>query len=1259
MTNIKKAAGFLKKKVFVKNSPRQLAFGVSLGLLTGLLPIAGFKTAVVILLGLVFRLNILAIAAGSGITLVFPLLTLLAFDIGEKLTSYRFTTYSPYYLEFDRLISGILPTRVYLLGSLVTGITLGALIYLPSLWFFNYRKINLHRPGEQAFVFFESRGRRNALAKRVAVITLLITIGIFGLVGLSITINPILPIFGVSPFRKIPSYDQIASTMGKHNIGYQLTKMNNANRASLFQTDYNHRNFGKHHQRRKVTNKSDVIFGFYVNWDPNSYLSLQRNINHLNYLSPEWIHLTGNGPDLTEEIDNKVTTLATNHHVPVIPLFNNYSDGWRTGYLRQVLREPAKRTALVDKLFKSIKSNGFHGINIDLENLSDSDSPYLVLFMRELYGKFHSAGLLVTQDMAIDDPSYDYKRLAEYNDYIILMAYDEHYESSQPGPIASRDWFARTLAGVPIPPQKLIVGLGNYGVDWAENGTGEEVTFEKTMALADEFRVPILWDKSGGGPNLKYTDEDNVPHTVWFQDAVSAYNQVLTSMNYGQAGFGLWRLGAEDPSVWRIFSGLPKLPTPSELSVLSPFDSLQRLGSGEILQVVDTPKSGRRQISVGPGQQITEEKYLSFPAYYVLDQLGYSDKKQVALTFDDGPDPKYTREILDILKKYNVKATFFVVGSNAQKNPGLVARAFQQGNLLGNHTFTHPNMALISPEQTRLELNATQRVIEEITGHKTILFRPPYVADAEPQTPEELIPIIRAQELGYLTVGELIDALDWSRPGTDQIVNRVLSQVNRGNIVLLHDAGGDRSQTVEALPRIIEALNSKGYTFVTVDQLLRTNRAALMPAVSGLEDALVSTDRLGFTMLFWQQKLLWWMFTLAIILGVGRLGFLATASLIQYWRSQKRKTAPIEGTPLASVIIAAYDEEKVIGNTIESLLKSTYPNIEIIVVDDGSKDRTSEVVTGLAKRDGRVRLLNKTNGGKATAVNLGIEQAAGEYIVTLDADTVFEPGTIGLLLRHFTDPSIGAVSGNVKVGNVTNLLTVWQFTEYIIGFNLERRAFEVLNCITVVPGAVGAWRKEAIIKAGGYSSDTLAEDTDLTLNIREMGYKISYESKALAWTESPADIKSLLKQRFRWTFGTLQCLWKHRETLMNPRYGTLGLIAMPNMWVFQVGFQVLSPLVDIMMVVAAFTGHFELYLAYYLAFYLLDLLVGLLSFALEGEKKKPLIWLFIQRIVYRQILYYVMIKSIWTAIKGINVGWNKLQRHGTVEAVKPLPAKRL
>ena len=361
----------------------------------------------------------------------------------------------------------------------------------------------------------------------------------------------------------------------------------------------------------------------------------------------------------------------------------------------------------------------------------------------------------------------------------------------------------------------------------------------------------------------------------------------------------------------------------------------------------------------------------------------------------------------------------------------------------------------------------------------------------------------------------------------------------------------------------------------------------------------------------------------------------------------------------------SYNEERVIARALDSLLASTYPRFEIIVVDDGSPDGTSAVVREQFAQEPRVRLFAKENGGKAEALNLGWRHAQGEIIVALDADTVFAPETIAALARNFADPRVGAVAGNAKVGNRINLITRWQALEYITSQNLDRRAFARLNCITVVPGAVGAWRRELLEQVGGFSSDTVAEDQDLTLRVRRRGYRIGYEEQAVAWTEAPDTVRALARQRFRWSYGTLQCAWKHRDALFRPRYGVVGWIALPNVWVFQILFPLLAPLMDLTLVWSLVSAGLERLehpaeyaitnlkpvLFYYALFLTVDCLTALFAFLLERRERWGLLWrLFWQGFCYRQVMYYVMIRSIFAAARGVLVGWGKLERKATVEA---------
>jgi cellulose synthase/poly-beta-1,6-N-acetylglucosamine synthase-like glycosyltransferase len=603
----------------------------------------------------------------------------------------------------------------------------------------------------------------------------------------------------------------------------------------------------------------------------------------------------------------------------------------------------------------------------------------------------------------------------------------------------------------------------------------------------------------------------------------------------------------------------------------------------------------------------------------------------------------------------------------------LLRRIVNEGHEIGNHTFTHPNLGEIPGSLADLELNATQRLIESETGRSTVLFRPPFFGDAEADKPEEVEPAYRAQQQGYLMVGLRIDPDDWQLPVTaNQIVDRTVKGAldenldTRGQVVLLHDSGGDRAATIAALPKLIHELRARGFQFVPVSELAGFSRDQVMPLIPPGEGVLTRSDAVTFFFLSTLGWILQWVFVIGIVLGLGRLIFIGALAFAQWLRSRRRERvhAGEAYAPFVSIIVPAHNEELVIKNTIESLLASDYDNYEIIVVDDGSVDRTSEIVRENFSESERVKIISTTAGGKAAALNVGLRHSEGEIVIALDADTLFAPQTVGALAHRFHDPKIGAVAGNAKVGNRINIVTRWQALEYITSQNMDRRAFASLNCITVVPGAVGAWRRELIERAGGFQSDTLAEDQDLTLRIRRMGHNIGYEEEAIAWTEAPDSLRTLAQQRFRWGFGTLQCMRKHIDVLFRPRYGALGFIAIPNVWIFQILFPLISPVMDLMLcytlVVSVLdwlqqpTGYSSTSLRQVLFYYALFLAIDWVSasFAFLLEKKEHwrlLWWLFLQRFCYRQVMYYVMIKSVAVATRGTTVGWGKLDRKATVE----------
>ena len=660
---------------------------------------------------------------------------------------------------------------------------------------------------------------------------------------------------------------------------------------------------------------------------------------------------------------------------------------------------------------------------------------------------------------------------------------------------------------------------------------------------------------------------------------------------------------------------------------------------------------GRREISLEADGHLATS-YQKFPAYLTIVHQGQGRPEDVAISFDDGPDPEWTPAILDILRSKGVKASFFMVGDRMEEHPELVKRILQEGHEFGVHTYTHPNLATVSAERARLELNATQRLIETITGHATFLFRPPYNADSQPREPDELIPVRIAQELGYLTVASDIDPEDWSRPGVETIVQRVKEQRPRGNIILLHDAGGDRSQTVAALPQIIDYLQTRGDRLVSLSQMLGAPPESLMPPLPRNQQPILRLiyDS-GFRTLHIVGELGWAFMIVATVLVTLRT--LVVALLAQHNRRRSLwedpAASPASFQPPLSIVIAAYNEEKVIARTISSLLCTEYPGkIEVIVVDDGSADRTAMAVARIAARDRRLRLVRQTNQGKARALCNGFQVAANEIIVTLDADTIFQKDTISHLVQPLRNEQVGAVSGHVKVGNQQTLVARFQSLEYTCGFNLDRRAYQQLNCITVVPGAASAWRHSAVKAAGGISNDTLAEDTDLTLSLHKAGYRVGYAPLAVAWTEAPQTYATLAKQRFRWAFGTLQCLWKHRDLVGNPHNKALGWFSLPSIWFFQILLVAVGPVIDAILIFSLLFGSGSTLLPYLLAFLAMDLLLAGLACRMERESMLQAWRILPMRFIYRPLLAWVIWKSITRAAKGAWVGWGKFERSATM-----------
>jgi peptidoglycan-N-acetylglucosamine deacetylase len=1039
---------------------------------------------------------------------------------------------------------------------------------------------------------------------------------------------------------------------------------------------------------------------FYVSDDPNSLVSLKRHYKDIDILIPSELHtIAADGslsvvdsadhihanldPDdatrfmaidkMHQWMQSVQTPQGTQAELPVvIPLLDN-SDGTalQIPAMQKLLENSKARATLEDNALKFVTENHDAGICLDFEDVPDEAQPSFKEFISESAAKFHGAGLKLMVTLRAADPAYDYAYFGKHADSIVLTDYGEHWLTSDPGPITSQDWYVRNLQSVlkQVRPEKIMVGIANYGYDWPEKKAHEPpqmISFQQAVLTAYESETQVDFDSDSLNPHFSYYDEHNHVHEVWFLDGLTAYNELRVAERAGVQGTALWRLGTADGSIWPIWDTLhPDDATRAKLQSVPPGPDLTLEGAGDIWRIVDTPKRGSRDFDYDSATDtFTDERYTAYPLSWRIDQVGAQPHK-IALTFDDGPDPNWTPQILDILKQKQAPATFFVIGLNANASPQILKREFNEGHEIGNHTYTHQHFdESTAPGQLRVDVNLDERLIESTIGVKTLLFRPPYGIDHQPETADEVSMLPIPQSLGYTLVGAWIDPHDGGEPSggapppTDVIVQRVMNDVTRGNIVMMHDGGGDRSHTVAALPRVIDELRAAGYEIVPVSELLGQTRAQVMPVVTGDELWAARADGFVFetlTILRWGIATI---FILGILLISGRaliIGLLALA--------EKLRRAPPphpEFHPLVSVLIPAYNEEEAIVQTVSSALASDYLYMEIVVVDDGSKDRTLELLQENFGAEARVRILHQPNRGKSVALDNALSETTSPIVVTIDADTSIAPNAISKLVRDFYDPRTGAVAGNVKVGNRTRWLTRWQALEYITSQNLEKRAFDLLNCIPVVPGAVGAWRRQAILDTGGFSSDTVAEDTDLTIAIRRAGWRISYDEEAVGWTQAPETADALVRQRFRWTFGTLQSVWKHRDTLGRAKYGTLGWVALPNIFLYQFLLPLFSPIIDLLFLVSLavwaiglvrpnipllWTAHdVQRSVVFFLGFMVIDLLTCVIAFALEKtEDWSLLLPLILQRFYYRQMMYVVLFRALTQAVKGRPVGWRGVE----------------
>jgi peptidoglycan-N-acetylglucosamine deacetylase len=684
------------------------------------------------------------------------------------------------------------------------------------------------------------------------------------------------------------------------------------------------------------------------------------------------------------------------------------------------------------------------------------------------------------------------------------------------------------------------------------------------------------------------------------------------------------------------------------------------VGRGPLLRVVQMGRTDGRAAGRDPhtGEAVAlsdQDLARAGRAPYVLQRYGYGgpSRPRLSLTFEGGPDPVHTPRLLALLAEHDVPATFFVTGQLAVRNRELVRAAVADGHAVASLTLSHPNLSTAPSPRRRLELVAGDRVLRALTGQDAGFIRLPFTRTTDAATQQQTAALLDARRWGYVVAGFDHDTDDIGprgRPltapafdGTDQTL-------------LLHDGGAeDRERVLDFLAELIPQAKAEGYVFTTMPEASPGLGQPAGPAGSGVWDAAALLA--ASAVYAWAGTAVYGLFLFAVF-AVFCVSGLNVVLALRRQRGRRARLAQADAelarrVPAVTVLLAAYNEEAVIARTLESLGASRYPVTELLVVDDGSSDETAARVREVARTDPRVRLVRQLNTGKAGALNHGLTTARGELIVTVDADTIVSPDTVGNLVRHFAadpDGRLGAVAGVVRVGNLrTNLVTRWQALEYVTQISVERAAQDALGAISIVPGACAAWRKQAILGAGGYREDTLAEDCDLSLQLYRGGWRVTQDDDAVAFTEAPATVDDLLKQRIRWTFGTMQAIFKNRDLLFNRRYGWLGMLVLP-WYLLSIAVPLLTiPLVAVMGLLAFRSQGWGVLALYFVAFTAAHAVTAAVGLRLAGAELRQLLIVPAYRVVYEPLRTYLLYACALKALQGRKVGWNKLVRTGAMD----------
>ena len=918
----------------------------------------------------------------------------------------------------------------------------------------------------------------------------------------------------------------------------------------------------------------------------------------------------------------------------------------------QSIADEERRAQLLASVNSATEKRSYAGICLDLTAFPTLASDGLVALIIEMASlredKLTRTCIIATPEAAL----WRRADLVAALDTGVVLGFDRGRSTFTP--IAPSEWFSTAVAAVSsvLPTEKRVVALATFGDHWRTgSSTVQMVSYAEALWLANQYGGSVGSNTRLGSTYIQFLDQDRMQNRIWLSDAVVLFNQ-LRQLAESQTVL-VWPLGYEDPSIWPVLNdninGADAHRNLSDDLTLS--DSFIQVGQGAVVTAIVGGTKGIREVQFDTGGRVEAQSYPILPSPATLRSSIYPNDGLALVTFNGLSPDVDLNELLGVLRENRVSATFFLTDIDILGLGKNILMIEEYGHTIGSTVESSARAGSFEKSLEHLLNNRTQLLIAHLTDHRATPIRS---ADRQLEIPSTSVDLALTRAFVDQNFKPVSSGSTLQNPATDRA--RFIEQIREaslvgGSVVMTFDlTTPNATKVVEALPDIFEELRRDGFSFASLTEVSGLTQRDLAPL--DLESVKSRDSVTYFLFGFWYYGLTVTFLALLVFALIRSTIYLALAFV--------RKPAPVRDpqfVPGITVLVPAFNEANVIVRSIWSILKSDYPNFEIIVVDDGSTDATFEAVDEVFHDHPQVRIIRQENGGKWRAANNAFQHIRTPFFVGVDADTILDPSALGWLMQHFKDERVGAVAGFVEVGNRKNLLTSCQALEYLVSQAVARRSFETFNGIFVVPGAIGAWRKTAVVAAKAYSGDTITEDADLTVAVHRAGYKVRFQEQARAYTEAPETVGPFLQQRRRWTLGMLQTSFKHWRAI--PERRAIGLVSILDAIWFSLLTSILSPLVDFLLIIitvkiivgyslhgsASLNGFPLPVIISYFALAAID--VGNTLAAFWFEKKFDLKLLLLTpalRFGYRQLIYVSSLQAMRDAITGRMPGWQKLQR---------------